>query len=75
MKITIVGDTVGVDEDFREELDLSQCGIPETFGHSNGVSVEATQDTLNTIPQMLQMTKLLQYLLGLLLVLLFGKQN
>ena len=31
MKITIVGDTVGVDENFRDGLDLSQCGIPENF--------------------------------------------
>ena len=31
MKITIVGNTVGVDENFRDGLDLSQCGIPENF--------------------------------------------
>ena len=31
MKITIVGNTVGVDENFRDGLDLSQCDTPEGF--------------------------------------------
>jgi hypothetical protein len=62
MKITIVGDTVGVDEDFRDELDLSQCDIPENFwafqwserggdtGHIEYDSPDVANDQVTAIP-------------------------
>jgi hypothetical protein len=62
MKITIVGDTVGVDEDFRDELDLSQCGLPENFwafqwserggdtGHIEYDSPDVANDQVTAIP-------------------------
>lgn len=62
MKITIVGDTVGVDEDFRDELDLSQCGLPEGFwafqwserggdtGHIEYDSPDVANDQVTAIP-------------------------
>ena len=62
MKITIVGNTVGVDENFRDGLDLSQCGIPENFwafqwserggdtGHIEYDSPDVANDQVTAIP-------------------------
>lgn len=62
MRITIVSNCVGVDENFRDGLDLSQCGLPENFwafqwnerggetGHIEYDSADVANEQVNAIP-------------------------